>query len=278
MNEWLGWPEGHFYSPIPSNEDIKLGLKQIKFPMEFHGIPFNEAMQLTLAKRISQALGDFSLYSKVPGDRYFSLDSNGQFNHADATILIGMLALVKPSRVIEIGSGFSTLAMLDARRYFELNFDLLSIEPYPIEPVKLLDDKQFPFFKLIPNKVQEISLETFENLGKGDLLFIDSSHVVKIGSDVAYEILEIIPRLKPGVLIHFHDVFSGFQYPVSWTLEHKIYWNEIYFIRALLIGNVKLRIHFWPNHLEAINQVSLFQALPQLNGNTGGSLYLEVMD
>ena len=126
---------------------------------------------------------------------------------------------------------------------------------------------------IIEKKVQDIPLQTFSGLDRGDLLFIDSSHVVKCGSDVQFLIFEVLPRLKPGVFVHFHDIFHSFEYPGEW-LSHGIYWNEAYFLRAFLAYNTEWEIYFFNSYVGDLFHDFLAAEMPLCLKNFGGSLYL----
>jgi predicted O-methyltransferase YrrM len=127
-----------------------------------------------------------------------------------------MIRKFRPKQIIEIGAGYSTLWSLSALTANGSPCMLTSIEPYPQDFLKHLKDKNFA---LIEKKVEHVPLTLFEALEANDILFIDSSHVVRIGGDVLYEVLEIIPRLKTGVRIHVHDIFLPYNYPKDWVTK-----------------------------------------------------------
>ena len=148
----------------------------------------------------------------------------------------------KPRRIIEVGGGNSTRLMAAAlRKNAEADApgELATIEP---EPDSLLRSGFPGFSKLIRMRVQEMPPQYFEQLEAGDILFLDSSHVVALGSDVVYEILEILPRLKPGVLVHFHDIFMPAEYPEKFVKQNLCFWGEQYMLQAFLCGNRNFRI------------------------------------
>ena len=128
--------------------------------------------------------------------------------------------------------------------------------------------------KVIEKAVQEVELELFQTLDAGDILFVDSSHVVKIGSDVAHIIFEILPRLKPGVIVHFHDVFYSFEYPKEWVKEGRA-WNEDYFLRAFLQYNSVFQILYFNSFMGQFYQNELERKMPLCLRNTGGSLWMK---
>ena len=128
--------------------------------------------------------------------------------------------------------------------------------------------------ELIRKKVQDVEPSRFDSLEEGDILFIDSSHVAKIGSDVNFLFFEILPRLAKGVLIHIHDVFVGFEYPLAWVAQGKA-WNEMYVLRAFLQYNQSFKILAFNTFLEHFHQAEFQQHLPLCLKNTGGSIWLQ---
>ena len=152
-----------------------------------------------------------------------------------------LLLPVKPRRIVEVGSGFSSAVMLDTLERVEGSAALTFIEPHPDRLYSLLSPQDRPTTTVVAKQVQEVPLALFDELEAQDVLFIDSSHVCKIGSDVAFLLLRVLPRLKRGVLVHFHDVFYPFTYPDSWIREGRA-WNEALFLRTLLMGNAMFQI------------------------------------
>jgi hypothetical protein len=162
--------------------------------------------------------------------------------------------------------------MLDTREVFNQNIDLTFIEPYPALLRSLLRDADKSNCHIIDSKVQHVPLEVFKSLQKDDILFIDSSHVSKTGSDVNYELFEILPDLNEGVIIHVHDIFYPFEYPKSWVYDGRN-WNESYMLRAFLSYNSKFRIEFFVDYLSKHHRSSL-QQMPLLQKENGGSLWM----
>lgn len=122
--------------------------------------------------------------------------------------------------------------------------------------------------------MEHLPLDFFSNLAANDILFIDSSHVGKIGSDVLYELFEILPRLQEGVIIHFHDVFYPFEYPREWVESFHWAWNETYFLHAFLQYNQTFKILFFNDYLAKLFPNLLEKATPLALKNTGGSLWM----
>jgi hypothetical protein len=122
--------------------------------------------------------------------------------------------------------------------------------------------------------VQDVALEVFESLGAGDVLFVDSTHVVKAGSDVNHLYFEIFPRLAPGVWVHVHDIFFPFEYPQEWILEGRA-WHEAYLLRAMLTGNDAFEIRWFQSLMWARHRQLLEGRLPAMGKNPGGNIWLQ---
>jgi hypothetical protein len=164
------------------------------------------------------------------------------FCHTDAIMLYSFLRHFCIRRIIEIGSGYSSAAMLDTlERVSPGDFEITFIDPHPERLKYLVNVAADSRLRLIDRQVQDVSLDVFTSLRPGDLMFIDSSHVMKYRSDLQMLMFDVLPRLVAGVHVHFHDVFYPFEYPREW-LERGWYWNECYLLRAFLSGNRQWRI------------------------------------
>lgn len=158
------------------------------------------------------------LKNQTAGHRYYY--QNIWFSYSDAIFLYSFLRKYKPRRIIEIGSGFSSAVMLDTiDAVFSEKPEVTLIEPYPDRLMSLLTQEDKEQVTVFDKKIQDVSLDLFSSLEEGDLLFVDSSHVVKCGSDLQFILFMILPILKPGVFVHFHDVFHPFDYPTEWLKE-----------------------------------------------------------
>lgn len=204
----------------------------------------NEATLLELA-RIFKSFHDELPFPKDDDGSHRYFLNNGAFNYFDGIMLYCFIRLLKPKRIIEVGSGYSSAAMLDTcERFLQGSTDITFIEPYPETLHKRLRPEDKARHTVIEKKVQDVPLEVFRALQKDDILFIDSSHVAKFGSDVNYLLFTVIPQLQDGVVIHFHDIFRNFDYPPQWLHEGRA-WNEGYLIRAFLMSNREYRIQFF---------------------------------
>lgn len=223
---------GHFYSPLTSASDAS---RALSWPVEL-AVDLSADAQLALARRIQPILAE-----PLPGPRYAS--PNDLYGPADAAVYRAMLHHLQPSRIIEVGSGYSTAVALDESDAVNGvgQFDITCVEPYPRRLLSLLNSEDRTRILIVRQPVQELDLATYAQLKSGDLLFIDSTHVVKAGSDVVWLLLRVLPRLAPGVIVHLHDVFWPFEYPAYWLRQRRD-WTEIYMLHAFLAGNTDWEI------------------------------------
>lgn len=229
----------HFYQPIPDTRELGNDLWGKK--SELPGLSINEKEQLELLSvfqcKYKTEYDAFPVErTGTPHDYYLN---NNAFISVDAEVLYCMIRHFKPSRIVEIGSGFSTYLSAKAvlkNKEEDSGYDceLIAIEPFPNKTLR----QGFPgLTELIPKMVQSLQPSFFEKLGVNDILFIDSSHVLKIGGDVQYEYLEILPRLRKGVLVHIHDIFLPAEYPKDWLFRNRWFWTEQYLLQAFMAFN-----------------------------------------
>lgn len=270
------YPAGHYYSTIISVKDIKNRQEKIWEHVNtdgIHGINLDAANQLELVKRF------YGFYKELPfGDskkenlRYYF--ENNYYSYTDAIFLHSMIRHYQPKQIIEVGSGYSSAVMLDTNELFFGNkISLTFIEPYPDRLNAILKEEDRKATTIIESDVQQVPYAVFEQLNAGDILFIDSTHVVKTGSDVNYLLFEILPRLKSGVLIHFHDIFYPFEYPKDWVFMGKN-WNEDYFLKAFLMYNNAFDIKLFSHYLH-VHHKEVFESMPLCYKNGGGNLWLQ---
>ncbi len=267
-------PPGHYYSPVPDKEYVRKNAARIfdRSKKDLGGIDIHENEQILLIEAFQAYYHEiFFTDEKVPANRYWY--KNPLYSYSDAIILYCMIRHFSPSRIIEAGSGYSSAAMLDINeKKFDNAIDILLIEPYPVNLNNLTEG--FPkHFRVIPQFVQDVPLDTFRLLEKNDILFIDSTHVSKAGSDVNYILFEILPTLKEGVIIHFHDVFYPFEYPQGW-IEKGFAWNEDYLLRAFLMYNSNFELLFFNTYMEQFHKTWIAKNMPDILKNMGGGLWL----
>jgi len=255
---------GHFYSPIPDIRDIERAANRIFDAQnkQLPGIDLNEHGQIALLEMMAQYYGELPFPEESRDGSRFYLD-NGFFSYGDAIVLFGMLRHFKPRRIIEVGSGFSSAAMLDVNdRFFDGEVEFTFIEPYPERLLSVLQPKDQRRATLERLPVQEIPLERFSVLEANDVLFIDSSHVARVDSDVLRLVFDILPSLNRGVIVHFHAIMWPFEYPLIWYRDGRA-WNEAYLLRAFLQFNSDFEI-LYSNSFMASCHKTLVEALMPL--------------
>jgi hypothetical protein len=268
------FPDGHFYSPVIDPEELQAARQRIwsDDPADPLGIDFQLERQQALLRSVAVLARDFDYADAAPagwnGTTFY--EANGKFAGLDARMLFCLLRLLRPARLIEVGSGFSTLLAADVNtRFMGGATRLTCIEPYPPE---FLRADTPGIHELLEQKVQEVPLAVFEELIAGDVLFIDSSHVVKTGSDVVFLHLEVLPRLQRGVVVHVHDVFLPEDYPVEWVLGEQRSWSEQYLLRALLTHSCAWEILFACNYARLRFPGVVREVFGELHG--GGSFWI----
>ena len=243
----------HFSSPIPEVSALQNDLWAQ--PSELPGVNINEAGQLQLLSSFSASFKDE--YESFPRQKtdvpYQYYVHNVWFDTVDGEILYCMVRHFKPARIIEIGSGNSTYlsaqALLRNSEEGGRQGELIACEPYPNEVLKA----GFPgLTRLLTTEVEKLPLSDFEKLQENDILFIDSSHILRIGGDVYYEFLEILPRLKKGVVVHIHDIFSPSEYPREWVMDEHTFCTEQYLLQAFLAFNDSFEV-LWGGHYMHLN-------------------------
>lgn len=230
---------GHFYSPISTAADA-VRATAWRDQRDIAGVDMREAEQLSLASLLA------AQWNETPTVRYDP--GNDQYGPADAAVLHSMLRHLRPKRLLEVGSGHSTSVALDTAERDGLDLRITCVEPYPDRLLSRLRPGDLDRLELIRTGAQDVPMNTFTALESGDVLFIDSTHVVKAGSDVVWLFLHVLPRLQPGVIVHVHDIFWPFEYPQRW-LEERRDWTELYLLRAMLMGSTMWQIELFSNWL-----------------------------
>lgn len=242
-----GHAPGSYYSPlVDPTEAAEYWRKSAASKVsDLSGIPLDLEGMVRFWQDNMDFMGSMG-FAEGPGGRTRYYFSNGMYLNGDAVVLAGMIHQYRPNRIIEIGSGFSSAAILDATdRLNREEFHLTCIDPSANRLRSLLRAEDHARLTIIEDKVQNVPTTTFAELQVGDILLIDSSHVMKTGSDLHYEMFYILPTLRPGVIIHFHDIHFPFEYPESWVLKHRWAWNETYVVRAFLAYNTAFRVIFF---------------------------------
>ena len=247
----------HYYTPVPDlawldkNRSSWMGRSSLK------GIEWDLPKQFEWLKNTCE-----SHYNEVAGlESYSSFVEGGSgpgYGPIESQVLHCFIRSHAPARIIEIGSGVSTMCMLQAAALNQRDGiripNITCVEPFPSKNLR-----QNKKIELVPKICQEVPLSLFESLSSGDLLFIDSSHALKVGSDVARIYLEIIPNLPPGVTIHIHDIYLPYLYPRD-VFSMPYWWQETALLAALLVNNQRLSVlsclsalHYdYPDHLQRL--------------------------
>ncbi|MBI5691649.1 MAG: class I SAM-dependent methyltransferase [Verrucomicrobia bacterium] len=274
QSEWARFfPPGHFYSPLPSRAEVAEAMARGGFGPPFAGLDLNESGQAARLERFAGWYAEQPFPEQPAAERRFHL-ANPSYGHFDAIMLYCMLREARPRRVIEVGSGFSSAAMLDLNeRVFggAIQFTFIDPDMKRLRPLLRPEDERRA--TLIERRVQEVPLETFAALGENDVLFIDSSHVSKIGSDVNRLYFDVLPALARGVLVHIHDVAGNLEYPKEWYDEGRA-WNEQYLLRAFLMHNAAWRIELFTGWLFNTRHGWFREHMPLCARGGGGQLWL----
>jgi hypothetical protein len=270
---------GHFYSTVVNPKNLLNRQDEIwpEVPI-IKGIDFNDVYHEKVLKEFfPQHIGDYQYVETLEETQsdieYYT--QNSQFSWLDSRALFVLLKQWKPKRMVEVGSGFSSLITAHVNHnYLEDSIDFSCIEPYPREFLK----KKIPGLnRVIVDKVENVDKAVFTTLIAGDILFIDSSHVAKTGSDVNFLFFEIFPLLKKGVKIHIHDIFLPHDYSKKWVLEENRSWNEQYLLRALLMYSDTFKVLFGSSyaHYKYPDLVIKSLNLKSNQGFSGGSFWIE---
>jgi len=269
-------PPGHFYSPIPDPADVVRHLERHQALVSIDSLPgiaIDRAAMVALWSELVPSMRDAPFPTHAtPGYRYTY--DNPAYGIGDGNLLHAMIRWSRPRHYIEIGSGWSSACAMDTfDGFLDDPCDAMFIEPYPALLERLLGPCPRPP-TIVAAKVQSVPLEAFDVLGAGDILFIDSTHVLRTGGDVWHELFQILPRIRPGVLVHIHDMFWPFEYPRSWSLGEQRAWNEVYAVRAFLTDNPNWEILFFNDWFTRFERPLVTETCPRILLNTGGALWL----
>jgi hypothetical protein len=272
-NTWV--PAGHFYSPLPSVEDVKQRERQIFAPppASIPGVDMNVEEQLTFLEEFKGYYHEQPFVAQRTEHRRYYFE-NPYYSYTDAICLYSMIRHARPKRIMEIGSGYSSAAILDTNEiFFDNAIACTFIDPHPDRLDALLRESDRTRVEIIPRRVQDVPLDRFKTLEDGDILFVDSSHVSKVDSDVNDLFFSVFPALSVGVFLHLHDIFDGFEYPKEWIYEGRA-WNEAYLLRAFLQYNRHFKIVFFSAFLQRRCGEEFVTHMPLCVKNPGGSIWL----
>lgn len=275
LNELFA-PPGHFYSPVVARDEARNlfeRLSRAPLPEMLQGLDISREGMVGKWTELLPYLRAVPLPAHhTPGFRYCY--ENPAYSYGDGATLYAMIARHRPRQIIEVGCGWSSVCMLDALdRELQGQCQITFIEPYP-ELLRQLGEGAIDAHRLIASPIQSVDLGEFRRLEAGDILFIDSTHVLKTGSDVTYELLHVLPALRPGVLVHFHDIFWPFEYPREWAVDDNRSWNEIYALHAFLSGNRDWSVEFMGNYMTSVEPDRVERDFPMMLKNPGGAIWL----
>ncbi len=264
-----------FYWAVPDQDRIGQGV--LNAVSELPGLRMNEPQQIELLRRLVERYK--SEYQSLPAQRPADPDAffwqNGSFGNHDAILLYCLIRELRPRKIIEIGAGASTRLTATALRKNRPDSPchFTTIDPYPDAVVAAGFDG---LDKLIRSPVQQVPMDTFTALEAGDILFIDSSHVLHVGSDVHYEFLEVLPRIAAGVYVHVHDIFMPQEYP-AWAVRNGRFWDEQYLLQAFLAFNDSFEIVWAGNYMNHRNPGEMTRALAGYDAkkNQPGSFWMK---
>ena len=257
----------HFYSPIPDSRNLEE--KDFR-PSDCSGIDFRPDFQLKLLKdSFAQFSSEYNTFPiKSTGSNHFHLN-NDAFTGIDPYIYYCMIRNFKPRTVIEVGSGNSTLLGVEACQ-LNASTRYVVIDPWP----RGFISENIRGIEIMRQKVEDINVDMFLQLQENDILFVDGSHVVRTKGDVCFIILEILPRLARGVIIHFHDIFLPFDYPKELIVERQFFWTEQYLLQAYLTENCSVEVLFSSQFISSNYTEEVKHIFPNALGIYGGSFWI----
>jgi methyltransferase family protein len=274
----LCFPPGHFYSPIVNLADLVGQGSDVEGEVPIAGIDLDRRAHADVWQAWRPHFDRWAAGSEAGERRYHA--NNANFGALSACLLAAAIGAIRPRRYLEIGSGFSSAVLLDVNEewYADDPIELTFIDPYPARLESILRPGDREACTILAEKLQNVDLDVFRQLEAGDVLFIDSSHVAKTGSDVLHELFEILPLLPPGVYVHFHDIGYPFDYPMTWLKQNRS-WNEAYFLRAFLMYNPRFKIHFWTDFFARFGagEVSA-ESISPLAGSRPTSIWITTVD
>jgi predicted O-methyltransferase YrrM len=257
-------PLGHYYSPLTNAADRARAATWAAS----NEAPVGVQLDLEAMARLAGVLAP--MWAELPRQSRYKRDL--MYELADAAVYHSMLRHFRPAQILEVGSGYSTAVALDTIESHDLPSAISCVEPNPERLHRLL--RANDSVTLHPRFVQDMPLSTFDRLGSGDFLFIDSTHVVKAGSDVVWTTLRVLPRLATGVIVHIHDIFWPLEYQENW-LRGRRDWNEAYLIHAFLSGNSEWRVLFFNDQVWQAQRDLVRANLPETAAQRPGGLWLQ---
>lgn len=266
---WVFPISKHYYDPLFNHENTNFTKER-----KLNWIDFNITGQLEMLNNFNfqEELLKFPREKTNNTEFYYH---NGSYSPGDSEFLYSIIRSKKPNKIIEIGSWNSTLMVINATKKNKEENSNYTCEHTCIEPYEMPWLEQ-TWVKVIREKVEDIDLNIFKDLKENDILFIDSSHIIRPGWDVLSEYLEILPTLNSWVLVHIHDIFTPYEYPKQWLKEWVSFWNEQYLLEAFLTNNETFEIVWMLHYLNINYNEDLVKKFPVLKEKAEGpwSLWL----
>jgi Methyltransferase domain len=262
-----------FYSPIPDLDQLPAGTFERRAGLP--GVDWDLDRQLEHVRGLREPLAEFrtSVAASAGGDRY-QWARNESYIEADAAMLYATVRSARPKRVVELGSGHSTLVTAQALRRNAADGHAAALEVFDPFP-SVVDDGLPGLTRLERIGAQQVPLQTFETLEAGDVLFVDTTHTVKVGSDVNFIVLEVLPRLRAGVHVHLHDIFLPYEYPKQWLEDYGLYWTEQYLVHAFLAFNSGFEVLASMHALQRDRRDAMAELLtPEVAEWAGGAFWM----
>lgn len=261
----------HYYEPLFNHKRLKRSLRDDR---KISGIDLNAIEQLSLLTKFNYNDELKDIAKLADSELNFSF-SKGPFRSGDAEYLYNIIRLLKPKRVFEIGSGHSTLIAQHALAKNLAEDKSNSTEHVCIEPFEAPWLEKLPV-KVIRSLVEDMDIEFFNQLTENDILFIDSSHIIRPQGDVLFEYLQLLPTLNKGVIIHIHDIFTPKDYLSEWLIKGTMFWNEQYLLEAFLTMNPSYKIIGALNYLKHNHYNELSKTCPMLTSDREpGSFWIQ---
>ena len=278
LSRLVGEPGARFYSPVVDTTDPHVQTlcdsEKQRFLQQCDAVNLDMQSILGLFHDVARHYPQcgFPIHRTAPNRYYLE---NPFFSYSDAFTLFGLLSHFRPRRLIEIGVGFSSAASMDTND-FHLSgaVEMTFVDPNPERLLDLLAPDDPYRERVLPHSLQETPTDLFRTLERNDILFLDTSHVLKTGSDVNDYLFRVLPALQPGVLVHIHDIFYPFEYSAEWVLEQKRSWNEAYAVRAFLEYNDAFEVIYFNDIVYNRHRDLTRQLMPMCLRNTGGSLWM----
>jgi predicted O-methyltransferase YrrM len=291
FREAMGWAgftvarKSDYYSPLPSTDNLRRTMSRWNKPSALRGINYDLGqMKIDLTSLLSRYLEEF--LELPPYAELQQLGFGPGYTAVDGLTLYLMIRHLKPARYLEVGSGLSTYYCSRAAAKNREEGD--PVELVCVEPHVFLKLRSIPDIEIIEKEVQDLPPSAFQSLQSGDVLFIDSSHAVRIDSDVPFLYLEVLPSLAAGVVIHVHDVPFPFNFPYppeKWIFGERWpkFWNEAMMVQAFLSGNQQFRVMLSTPLLRYFDEPFLKRSIPiyetlEQNPNAFSSLWLRKVD